>query len=254
MLYTNNMNVRRMFGIGLSKLLKVKWFPIGLGYILIEKIHPADYMDNWTNLPFNAQSIRMQTISTIYLGFKPEFTIETGTHIGSSTTPLAAMTEGKTFTIEIEPKYRDVARERFNRNHPALNIESVLGDSAVEMRKILTSIPKSSKLIAYLDAHWLADIPTYSELEALIEWGGCWIAIIDDFKVEGDAGYKFDSYGAVTIGNDIVPIHNSDLEIWVPRIPASRETGARSGTGYVFSSSADVLIPEWARQNLRRVL
>lgn len=81
-----------------------------------------------------------------------------------------------------------------------------------------------------------------------------WIAIIDDFKVEGDEGYKFDSYGTVTIGEKIVPRINSDLEIWVPRIPASRETGARSGTGYVFSSSADKLIPEWARQNLRRVL
>lgn len=196
----------------------------------------------------------MQTISTIYLGFKPEFTIETGTHIGSSTTPLAAMTDGKTFTIEIEPKFRDIARERFSRNHPALKIESVIGDSAVEMRKILASIPKSSKLIAYLDAHWLADIPTLSELEALIEWGGCWIAIIDDFKVEGDTGYKFDSYGTVTIGQDIVPKNNPDLEIWVPRIPASRETGAKSGTGYVFSSAADLLMPEWALQNLRRAL
>lgn len=138
----------------------------------MEKIHPADYMDNWANLPFNGQSIRMQTISTIYLGFKPEFTIETGTYIGSSTTSLAAMTQGTTFTIEIESTYRNVALERFNRNHPTLNIESVIGDSALEMRKILTGIPKSSKLIAYLDAHWLADIPTYSELEALIEWGG----------------------------------------------------------------------------------
>ncbi len=112
------------------------------------------------------------------------------------------------------------------------------------MRKILTSIPKSSKLIAYLDVHRLADIPTRSEPEALIEWGGCWIAVIEDFKVEGDAGCKFDSYGTVTIGKDIVPTDNSNLEIWVPRIPASRETGARSGTGYVFSSSADSLIPE----------
>lgn len=248
------MNGRRLCGFVLSKLLIVKWFPTGVGYILMEKIHPADYMDNWANLPFNGQSIRMQTISTIYLGFKPEFTIETGTYIGSSTTSLAAMTQGTTFTIEIESKYRNVALERFNRNHPTLKIESVIGDSALEMRKILTGIPKSSKLIAYLDAHWLVDIPTYSELEALIEWGGSWIAIIDDFKVEGDEGYKFDSYGTVTIGEKIVPRINSDLEIWVPRIPASRETGARSGTGYVFSSSADMLIPEWARQNLRRVL
>ncbi len=163
------------------------------------------------------------------------------------------MTKVKTFSIEIEPKYHNVAQERFNRNHPGLKIESVIGDSAVEMRKILTRIPKSSKLIAYLDAHWLAEIPTYSELEALIEWGGPWIAIIDDFKVDGDAGYKFDSYGNVTIGEEIVPRNDSELEIWVPRISSARETGARSGTGYVFSSPADSLIPEWALQNLRRV-
>lgn len=241
-----------MFGFLLRKLLIIKWFPIGLGYILIEKIHPADYMDNWTNLPFNAQSIRMQTISTIYLGFKPEFTIETGTHLGSSTTPLAAMTEGKTFTIEIEPIFHDIAKERFKRNHPGLKIDPVLGDSSVEMRKILKTISKSSKLIAYLDAHWLSEIPTYSELEALIEWGGYWIAIIDDFKVEDDSGYKYDSYGSVTIGEQIVPNKYSDLEVWVPRIHSSRETGAKSGTGYVFSSRAELLVPEWALQNLRR--
>jgi hypothetical protein len=45
-LYTKEMNARRVCGVVLSKLLIVKRFPIGLGYILIEKIHPADYRDN----------------------------------------------------------------------------------------------------------------------------------------------------------------------------------------------------------------
>jgi hypothetical protein len=247
------MMLRRMCRFIVQKLLIVKWFPVGLGYLVIEKIHPADYMDNWTNLPFNAQPIRMQTISTIYHAFNPQFTIETGTHIGSSTTYLAAMTSGKTFTIEIEPKYRDIAMERFTRNHPGLNIESVLGDSATQMRSILEKIPRTCKLVAYLDAHWLADIPTYSELEALIDWGGCWIAIIDDFKVDTDSGYKFDSYGSVIIGKNIVPTKNPNLEIWVPNISAARETGARSGTGYIFSSPATYLIPDWALQNLQKI-
>lgn len=247
------MKWKKACGFLLRKSLIIKWFPIGLGYLLIEKIHPADYMDNWTNLHFNAQALRMQTISTLYLGFKPDFTIETGTHIGSSTTYLAAMTQGATFTIEIEPKYQEVALERFNRNHPGLEINSIVGDSALEMRKILATIPVSSKVIAYLDAHWLAAIPTRSELEALIEWGGNWIAIIDDFKVESDDGYKFDLYEGVIIGEEIVPQSFPPLEIWVPTAPSSHETGARSGTGYIFSGLATESVPQWALQNLRKL-
>ena len=65
------------------------------------------------------------------------------------------------------------------------------------MRIILSQLPKSERVIAYLDAHWESYIPTAVEIESLISWGGPWIALIDDFKIETDLTYGFDTNPSV---------------------------------------------------------
>ena len=193
-------------------------------------------MDDWAILPFNGQVRRTLQIGQISEAFQADLVIETGTYKGSSTPYLATLFQCKTYSIEINKISANVAKKRFFNIHRTLNIEVLIGDSVKEMKEILNQTPKDRQIFAYLDAHWLYDIPTEQELNNLISWGGDWIAAIDDFNVPGDQGYKFDTYGKIQIGLALIP-KDQKLEVWVPSGPSHEESGVRSGTAYVFSSS-----------------
>jgi hypothetical protein len=93
-----------------------------------------------------------------------------------------------------------------------------------------------------LDAHWLDQIPTTEEILALLQWGGAWLATIDDFKVPSDDGFGFDKYGDVIIGPAIVQI-SEDVFMYVPSGPSNLETGkAPHGTVYVFNVAARKIV------------
>ena len=194
-------------------------------------------MDNWSSLPFNGQVRRMRLISGLSLDLEIGTVIETGTYLGSSTPFLAGIFNCKTYSVEIDPFFAERAKKRFEKNHTNLDIELIIGDSDQKMREILLNVSKSKSIFAYLDAHWLDAIPTEEELSALIEWGGDWLAVIDDFQIVDDSGYKFDSYGSVVIGLNLIPI-DKQIEVWVPKDNSNLETGVRSGTGMVFSSKS----------------
>ena len=99
------------------------------------------------------------------------------------------------------------------------NIEGILGNSELSLELILKKISPDSKqiLVAYLDAHWYEQIPTTQELNQLDEWGGPFIALLDDFKVEDDPGYNFDEYDSVTVGLNLIP-KNKELFLFYPNI------------------------------------
>ncbi len=222
--------------------------------MLLDHIPPVVYFDNWEIQPFNGQAQRWGTICAIARRFEGTHAIETGTYLGSSTPYLSSLVSGTTHTIEINPKTMKKAQKRFRRNHPNRKIILVQGNSAQEIRNILKDInPSYSRLIAYLDAHWLDAIPTTEEIQALIAWGGPWVAIIDDFKVSSDDGYGYDHYGDVVIGPAIVPI-SPGIHIYVPSGPSSLETGkAPRGTGYVFNIAAKKLVDPDNMQELTEV-
>lgn len=225
------------------RLLTPKFFfgPLFSDFLL-DHIKPYIYFDRWHIQPFNGQAQRMSTISRICRDFSPHVGIETGTYLGSSTPYLAAMVSEQMYTIEIDSSAAAQADERFRKNHPDSHIQLRLGDSVSEIVKILDSVdPRSKKVIAYLDAHWYEAVPTTKEIEALINWGGSWIAIIDDFKVDTDPLYKFDVYGSIEIGASILP-SNSEISLYVTSQPAIRETGRRKGTGYVCTSKSEVVL------------
>lgn len=210
------------------------FFSRAVGEILLTHVRPRDFMDHWSVQPFNGQMIRHKTISKIIEDFKPTVCIETGTYLGSSTPYLASYADAPTYTIEIEKLTYGKAKNRHASNFSELGILHILGDSAHEIEKVLSKMdPRSDKVLAYLDAHWLEAIPTKAELNKLVAWGGEWIAIIDDFHVPHDSGYSFDQYGDVTIGKSQVP-ESPDIRTFAPSAASSKETGAKRGTGYVF--------------------
>lgn len=215
------------------------YFGKHLSDFFLDHIKPHVYFDRWSIQPFNGQAHRFSTISALARSFKPTVGVETGTFLGSSTPYLASMISGEMYTIEIDPGTAHIAQERFSKNHPSLKIILRQGDSVTEIRRILQNIDaKESRVFAYLDAHWYDAVPTTSEIQALVEWGGPWIAVIDDFKVPHDSEYKYDVYGEIEIGKDILP-SNQGLCLYVPSTPANLETGRRKGTGYVCRASEE---------------
>ena len=220
--------------------------------ILIEHIEPYRYMDGWSMKPFNGQVRRLQNICLINNAFKPDFCVETGTYLGTTTTFLAGLPNIKTYTFEINPESASHAKNRFVNNYPYLNIELVTGDSTVELPKILRTLNPDVKMFVYLDSHWLYEVPTAQEINFLNEWGSNWIAVIDDFKVEHDPGYGFDTYNKEIVGPDVVP-HINGLEIWVPKEKSQYETGARRGTGYIFTELSIKYMNQEVMQNLIRI-
>jgi hypothetical protein len=228
-------------------------FGVGFSEALLDHIAPSVYFDKWMIQPFNGQAVRWSTISAISRSFEPSVAIETGTYLGSSTPYISSLPSGKTYTIEINEESLKKTTRRFRENHSERDIELILGDSAQEIRKVLGGLdPGSARVIAYLDAHWLDAIPTTDELLALVEWGGAWVAIIDDFKVPHDTGYGFDHYGKITIGAEIVPT-NCGISIFVPGVPSIRETNAKRGTGYLFNEKSKFIVRPDDFRDLMRV-
>jgi len=163
------------------------------------------------------------------------------------------MVTERTYTIEIDKNIALNAKKRFEKNNPNLDICCIVGDSVSELTNILKNIPnEEKKVIAYLDSHWFDKVPTSGEIEALYSWGDNWIAVIDDFKVDKDPGYGFDIYGGVEISISTVP-NLPGLQVWVPIESSTRETGAKRGTGYVFTKKTIDLMTPKVLQNLNRV-
>jgi len=200
---------------------------------LLEHLEPADYLDEWSAQPFNGQVHRFALIVSLAREIKPTIAIETGTYLGTSTPYLAALAERGAITIEISDHFAERARRRFAANHSGARIVQLRGDSVQRIRQALEDLdPNSDRVLAYLDAHWHDSVPTEQEIEALADWGGTWVAVVDDFEVPGDPGYGFDAYGATVVGLDLVPVRG-DLVAFVPSVPSAAETGARRGTGIV---------------------
>jgi hypothetical protein len=204
------------------------------------KANPS-YFDLWFAQALNGQYKRLEFFLNLLRIVKPTVLIETGTYLGSSTI-LFAQFVSKIYTIESEQKYFDLSQKRFL-NLKLSNIEGILGNSELSLELILKKISPDSKqvLVAYLDAHWYEQIPTTQELSQLAEWGGPFIALIDDFKVEDDLGYYFDEYDSVTIGLNLIP-KSKDLFLFYPNILSSLEGGARRGLGIVLNNKAKKVI------------
>ena len=200
-------------------------------------ISPNSYFRFWFINPFNGQSRRLYNFYGLVHKFNPSIGIETGTYFGSSTWLFFGINLKKVHSIEINEKYARIARIRHAQQLESKILQIHSGNSADVMHVILSKLPKSERVIAYLDAHWEDYIPTVAEIESLINWGGPWIALIDDFKVETDLTYDFDKYTTTEIGVDLLP-NSKDFYIYLPNETSQYESGARRGTAYLIGKVA----------------
>ena len=205
----------------------------------------------WTQF-FNGQVKRFEFIAACMREVKFNHVIETGTFLGSSTIALASLSGCKTHSIELDSKNLSYARERIASDYANLDIVLYEGDSQEVLPEILKNCdPQTDSVFLYLDAHWTDDLPLSSEIQALNNWGGRFLAVIDDFKIDQDEGYAFDKYGAVEVGKESIPL-NEFTTLYTLAAHSSTETGARRGTGIVihnslkseFSSVIDIMIRE----------
>lgn len=228
---------------------------VGFSTLLIHKFPPYAYMDSWYAQSFNGQIRRTAKIVEIAEYFQPTTVIETGTFLGSSTPVLACLTKGQVHTLEINANFAAKAKKRFAKNHMNKNINLVVGDSTTLLKELLPKIVdagESTRVLCYLDAHWEARIPTSDEINLIDDQVDSWVAIIDDFRVEHDPGYGFDSYLSGAVDSSVIPQH-IQVQVWTPSESASLESGARRGTAYVFSASAVLCFPKDVFRNLTRI-
>jgi hypothetical protein len=179
--------------------------------------------------PFNGQRRRATAVREIFARVPFQVVIETGTFLALTTTFLRGLTSAPIATIEINPDYHLYSRRRL-RN--AQGVECLLGDSPEVLARLadepaLTSGP----VFFYLDAHWLDHLPLLDELRVIRRGWPEFVALIDDFRVEGDDGYGYDDYGpGKSIELDLLALPElADLHLFWPAQPASRETGTCRG-------------------------
>ncbi len=181
----------------------------------------------------NGQKNRLRTIYLLSQILRPTHAIETGTYVGTTTQYLTSMVTNKTYSIEMNRKYLEIAKNRLGKEIESGSLDLILGSSNIEMRNVLMQLdPNEHRVLAYLDAHWLDYVPLKNEIQSLLEWGGSFIAIVDDFMIPSDTGYGYDQYLNYRIDISMIP-QSDKISTWIPSELSISESGARRGTAYL---------------------
>ena len=200
----------------------------------VRRIHPKFLQDMWTTQSLNGQAIRTSFISRVFDEINFDYIIETGTFLGNTTIFLSSLSNAKTFTIDVNEKYSKFAQQRFLNLKSDRDVSFRVGKSEVILKEILDDIASDKLIFFYLDAHWGSNLPLREELLSVLDWGGNFIAIIDDFYVSSDLGYGFDSYGDKAVGPQEVP-NFMNSELFSLNSDSRYETGAKRGSGVLIS-------------------
>ena len=179
-------------------------------------------------ITLNGQQKRKLVFDEITSAIKLEGIIETGTNLGFSTGYFAVKTGLPVFSCEIDPM-------RFNLSQKLLlpyfkNIH-LYNSNSVEFLKDFSANSKSIYFF-YLDAHWYNFLPLKQEIQIIADRWEQSVIMIDDFKVEGDAGYGYDDYGSVgtlTLGYIRALTTHLKLSCYFPVFPSYEETGFKRG-------------------------
>ena len=186
--------------------------------------------------PFNGQEFRQRIFLELLDLSQPRAIIETGTHRGATTRFLHYASGLPVYTVEINPRWYGYSKTRFFLNQ---NIFCHLGDSRSFLKKILTDDPLRRKnIFFYLDAHWGKDLPLQEEIEII--FGNCpqSVVMVDDFKVPGDDGYRYDTYknGKSLTMKLLDPLSSSGLTFYFPSLQSEFETGGKRGCAVIARS------------------
>jgi hypothetical protein len=199
--------------------------------------------------PFNGQLLRLRTIRALTDAFEPDAFVETGTFIGS-TTRFFCGNGVPVFTVEVKPLFWLLGRLRLGWNRDVTVLRS---DSRVALRLLAKQASFASPLV-YLDAHWRDDVPLADELNLVFTLWDDTLAVVDDFRVDGDSGYAFDTYRGMPLALSDIHVPDNVL-LAAPAQPSSEETGARRGTLYLAKGPrAERAMRDSATRGLLRLL
>ncbi len=182
--------------------------------------------------PFNGQQARIDAIRSIIDVFQPDYFLETGTFFGHTTEMLSEY--GKpVHTAELKRSFAAIARHRLRR-FPNTRVHRC------PSLELIRRIPhaSTSRLFAYLDAHWWTDVPPLPlEVSALVDGWNDLVVVIDDFKVPHDVGYAYDTWGGRDFDESFLSLP-PDVRVAYPAVPSHSETGAVHGCVYLFQGDA----------------
>jgi hypothetical protein len=185
---------------------------------------------NYGGGPFNGQEFRRQIFLELIGNISFSAIVETGTYLGTTTDYLHASSRLPVFTAERNDRYFGFAKTRFRSNR---NITMAHEDSRLFLRR-LVSDPKfrQQHVFFYLDAHWERDLPLREELVIILETLQDAVVMVDDFKVPGDDGYGYDSYGEGKVLDleYLAPIRSQlNLAAFFPARKSGEESGQKRG-------------------------
>lgn len=212
---------RRVYDVTLPRL------PAGLA-ASIDYARPS-LRDSWGG-PLNGQRHRQEMVREIVRLLDVEVVVETGTFRGTSSEFFLHVTGRPLKSVEANARFYAYARRRLQTYADA---DLVLDDSRNYLRK-LASDPRttSATTLFYLDAHWHEDLPLVEEIRIIANAWRRAVVMIDDFRVPGDPGYRYDDYGPERIlSAECLP--REVLDGWgelYPAAPSDRETGSRRGS------------------------
>jgi hypothetical protein len=179
--------------------------------------------------PFNGQRMRVGAVRAIFAAVPFTAVIETGTFRALTTRFLRTITRAPIATIEINQRYYDYSRGRLR---SAPDVHQFLGSSPEVLARLAADpLWTAGPTFFYLDAHWLDNLPLVDELRAIRPAWPDFVALVDDFRVDGDEGYGWDDYGpgkSLELGLLDDPAF-ADLRVFWPSAPATRESGQRQG-------------------------
>jgi hypothetical protein len=181
--------------------------------------------------PFNGQEGRKKIFEELSRTISFSCIVETGTYRGTTTDYFERSAKIPIISIEIEDFSFGYAKFRFL-FHKCVNI--YYGDSRTLLKNLFDSRALTDReTFFYLDAHWGDDLPLIKEIDLIFGHNPNAIAMVDDFQVPDDPGYKFDDFGERKILNldylrDVIT--RFDLSVFFPVCRSEHETGAKRGS------------------------
>jgi hypothetical protein len=140
------------------------------------------------------RSLNIKELKDIFKEFDQEintYFVETGTYKGLTIFPMSKYFK-KLYTIEINKNAYEFCKKRAKNVN---NIEFILGDSAIEMNKLVKKFNFNDSVVFFLDGHvtnnnsgftgkGIKDVPIMEELDAIYkDFKGNGIIIIDDTRL-----------------------------------------------------------------------
>jgi hypothetical protein len=134
---------------------------------------------------FNGDTFIQENFLTLKYFYDIDTAIELGTCLGSTALWLADNFD-HVFTIEVNPTFAEVAKERLEGKS---NVTLIVGDTTEELPKINFF----DNTIIFIDSHWYEVCPMKQELNIIANSGAMPIIAIHDFYVPDEPNLGYDS-------------------------------------------------------------